>query len=259
MSVIAFLLLPDTEASVLSLFSTSKDFNAIYRDIVRVTSSILEEKSNQLFYNSYNLECFFKSCEKILKTNLTSAKNQLKLKWRIRTISVEAKNHTDVSCNYFKWDLGDFKIDYSNDILSIMAERIFKQPLNENHILINFNHDISSSSSRFYVFKDAHHKLELPNNFAQIPFVENGEDLITWLATYKVKAFSLLDRRSFTRTNFIQQGQTAFRENSTGNLWYLDNLHKNHYEVFNSIKQHLGKATLEGELIANSAVDGRTM
>lgn len=54
------------------------------------------------------------------------------------------------------------------------------------------------------------------------------------------------------------QGQPIFKEIATGNYWYLDNLHKHHYEVFSSNgREHLGEADLSGNFDASKAKLGR--
>lgn len=52
----------------------------------------------------------------------------------------------------------------------------------------------------------------------------------------------------FNKTSKDVQGQSVYSEIETGNSWYLDNLHKNHFEVFNKQGEHLGEADLEGNL-----------
>jgi hypothetical protein len=46
-------------------------------------------------------------------------------------------------------------------------------------------------------------------------------------------------------------GNIIYKENKSNNYWYLDNLHKNHYEVFNHKGEHIGEANLKGEIDEN--------
>ena len=73
-----------------------------------------------------------------------------------------------------------------------------------------------------------------------------------------INAF-LRNSERFIRTKFVQQGATVFQEKSTSYYWYLDNLHKNEFEVFNSNKEHIGVANLEGIIQPNSKIDGRVI
>ncbi|MDR2449221.1 MAG: hypothetical protein LBD52_04600 [Prevotellaceae bacterium] len=60
--------------------------------------------------------------------------------------------------------------------------------------------------------------------------------------------FSLKDTARFTKTSRIEQGQPVYMEKITNYYWYKDNLHKTHYEVFNSEGLHVGEADLGGNI-----------
>lgn len=62
----------------------------------------------------------------------------------------------------------------------------------------------------------------------------------------------------FRRTSLFRQGKTVYQEIISNNYWYLDNLHKDHYEVFNANRDHLGTANMEGTMISN-AINGRRL
>jgi len=69
----------------------------------------------------------------------------------------------------------------------------------------------------------------------------------------KLDSRSLLEIKTsrYKKTTYIVQGQPVYEEILNGNYWYLDNLHKNHYEVFNSQGKHLGEADLNGIINTN--------
>jgi hypothetical protein len=69
--------------------------------------------------------------------------------------------------------------------------------------------------------------------------------------------FFLKDTARFTKTSRIEQGQPVYKENSNGYYWYWDNLHKNHYEVFDSCGVHIGEADSEGEIDRTRQISGR--
>ena len=48
-------------------------------------------------------------------------------------------------------------------------------------------------------------------------------------------------------------------EINTGYYWYLDNQHKNHYEVFDRSKKHIGTANMDGDIDTAKKVNGRTL
>ena len=71
--------------------------------------------------------------------------------------------------------------------------------------------------------------------------------------------FSLKDGTRFQKDGRIVQGQNVYREIDTGYYWYLDNLHKNHYEVFDRNGQHVGNANTDGVIDPSKKVNGRTL
>ena len=81
---------------------------------------------------------------------------------------------------------------------------------------------------------------------------ENGSILLAFdkWAQDKLDFRNFLERNAdkYNRTKFDAQGQAVYIEVGTGNYWYLDNLHKNHFDVFNRQGKHLGEANLKGIL-----------
>lgn len=71
--------------------------------------------------------------------------------------------------------------------------------------------------------------------------------------------FSLKDGTRFQKDGRIVQGKNVYREIDTGYYWYLDNLHKNHYEVFDRNGQHIGTANTDGVIVPSKKVNGRTL
>lgn len=74
-----------------------------------------------------------------------------------------------------------------------------------------------------------------------------------------IYSFSLKDGTRFQKDGRIVQGQNVYREINTGYYWYLDNLHKNHYEVFDRNGQHIGTANTDGVIDPSKRVNGRTL
>ncbi|WP_276878983.1 hypothetical protein [Bacteroides heparinolyticus] len=74
-----------------------------------------------------------------------------------------------------------------------------------------------------------------------------------------IYSFSLKDGSRFQKNGRIVQGQNVYREIETGYYWYLDNLHKNHYEVFDRNGQHIGTANTDGVIDPSKRVNGRTL
>ncbi|MDR1974660.1 MAG: hypothetical protein LBQ31_08325 [Bacteroidales bacterium] len=96
------------------------------------------------------------------------------------------------------------------------------------------------------------HYTELAYKREQIDY----EQYFSWQFDNK-KCLFVHNTKRFSGTNYIEQGQRIYREIQTGNYWYLDNLHKGHYEVFNADKEHIGVANLNGVLDTTKKKNGR--
>ena len=71
--------------------------------------------------------------------------------------------------------------------------------------------------------------------------------------------FSLSDTSRFKKTHFNIQGKVIYKELSTTCYWYLDNLHRSHYEVFDQNEDHIGIADMTGFVDVSKRVDGRKL
>lgn len=71
--------------------------------------------------------------------------------------------------------------------------------------------------------------------------------------------FSLSDTSRFKKTHFNFHSKIIYRELESKCFWYMDNLHRTHYEVFNSNKEHVGIADLEGNVDTSSRIAGRKL
>lgn len=67
----------------------------------------------------------------------------------------------------------------------------------------------------------------------------------------------LRDTTRFRPTRHFVQGRRVYKEIATGYFWYLDNLHQNHFEVYNTQGEHGGVRKLNGIEVSNSKVEGR--
>lgn len=126
------------------------------------------------------------------------------------------------------------------------AERKLIHPDTEK-ILINFT---CSQFEKFpdliiRVIKEDEHYVTI-----DVPFVERKEDIHS-LVIFELEPIDsyLRNPSRFRKTPIIIQGRAVFEEIATKRLWYLDNFHKSHFEVFDKNIKHLGEASLEGILL----------
>jgi hypothetical protein len=148
--------------------------------------------------------------------------------------------------------------DVSNTSIAEATERTLQNP-NNNYLLVNFINSIFCVED--FRHPDIHECFLTPivkNDSSESPIhlvcLDNKSALENWLKVKQVlkdvelKEF-LKDTTRFQKTSHNWQGQSIYLELLTKRYWYLDNLHKNHFEVFDSTgKNHLGIADLEGNI-----------
>lgn len=136
----------------------------------------------------------------------------------------------------------------SNTTLAEVAERNLQKP-DIQRLVINFMGSCFQNLRQIEIFKND----ENIENPIYLACLDSRIDFENWLQQ------TVIDRESylknvllFEKTNYQVQGKTIYKHKSTNNYWYLDNLHKTHFEVFNAQKEHLGEADLEGDLQPDS-------
>ena len=143
-----------------------------------------------------------------------------------------------------------------NDIVTdtTIAEAAERQLINDSSIkrlIVNFIQ--SDFQTSIHIIKNEEHSIE-------IDCVETKEEFDKWLnLLISPLDIFLRNPERFIRTKFKQQGATVFQEKHTSFYWYIDNFHKDEFEVFSSIKEHIGVANLDGIIQPNSKKDGRTL
>lgn len=148
--------------------------------------------------------------------------------------------------------------DVSNTSIAEVAERTLQNP-NNNYLLVNFINSIFCVENCQH--PDIRECFSIPivkNNSEEFPIkldsLDNKFALENWLREKQVLKDSelkgvLKDTKKFRKTSRNWDGQSIYHEIHTKRYWYLDNLHKNHFEVFDSTgKNHLGIADLEGNI-----------
>lgn len=128
-------------------------------------------------------------------------------------------------------------------------EHLLWRILNENTPFVCIDNR-SHCNNQLSLFHDAKHKDEYPNQFVKVPCFTTLGGLMEYAQNFGVFSFSLQDGTNFDKCNNISpiQGATVFRNKKTGYYWYMDMLHKNHYEVFDKTGVHLGEADMNGTL-----------
>jgi hypothetical protein len=215
------------------------------------------DESAVIYYDAENIRDFSVACC-FDGNNLHKPKVAiLTVLGRTKVVS-EINVKIDASSKYFLWDVKNETVSRSPYVISKIIEKV--EQLHENKdvfALINVGGAIDATNLSICAFKDSYHSSHLPDKFIRLPCISSIEEFDLWAKTNHVREFSLLNRSRFVRTGIVQQGKPVFEERETGYYWYLDNLHKDEYEVFDSRGQHIATADLQGELNCAGRVVGR--
>jgi hypothetical protein len=151
--------------------------------------------------------------------------------------NVSDNNVGDETC--IEWDKTTHKISYAPDDLCHAVRKIGKE---------SACYVLGMNAVKRIFFFDASHKLDLPKEFIHIHQITNLDEVKEELEKCGIKSFSLKDTSLFTHHK-----KECYKCNDTGHYWYMDKLHKDHYEVFDSTGKHLGEASMQGILDADKA------
>lgn len=175
-----------------------------------------------------------------------SDRKSIKIKtWK----DVESLKGSTSGINSYCWSIDKTEVFCDNDAFVLLVNHSdFK-----NFVLLD---DKTYPKGRKTLFLDASHRNDLPNSFYHLPVFSTYADIVNYgVEEGLIKSFCLEDKKFFCKTNISpEQGQAVYKELKTGYYWYLDNFHKDHYEVFDKTgKIHLGEADMNGNLLPNSA------
>jgi hypothetical protein len=256
----AFLLLPQEEDDICKIITDEISFNNIIDNVICLLSFIKKDENIKIHYDSKNVKTFLDICD-VFTTGcyLGNAKYKLENFITRKSIDIHYKSRKDNICDYFLYSYNESPVVNYNcvpDTIIFITENIINYP-DQKYLLINVLDHIESCRDVLLVIKDAKHIADMPK-FVRIPFVTEKEELELWLHTNNKTNFSLFNKNYFSRKKgIVAQGKPVFMENKTGYYWYMDNLHKNEYEVFNQNGEHVGTANLNGDFDPTKYVKGR--
>ena len=171
--------------------------------------------------------------------------------WRDGKI-VDHNVQANHSVGYYEWDLSSVQVEViASTGLKALIQRC--QTQNMQFVVLG---DSTKSKGRMTCFVDAPQRSDLPCLWQKFPWLTSYDEVLQFCREQGVFDFDLADTSRFNPTGKFEQGALVYKERSTGNFIYLDNLHKTHYEVFSPTGRHLGEMSLNGQL-DRSAADGR--
>ena len=146
----------------------------------------------------------------------------------------------------YRWDIGESVTSVETDGLDHMLARI--KEYDAGFVCVD---NRPHPCGQLVLFHDCHYRVEYPDAFCKVKAFDSYETLEHFIVNLPDE-FSLDDESRFNRTNYVVQGQTVRYEFGRRRHWYLDNLHKDHYEVFDHNGDHLGEADLDGVMRTDS-------
>lgn len=260
MVVNVYILFPENEDQIYSIIETQMKFDTFIKESVSVFKSITNN-GVKLYYDSENMNKYFTTCSIWDGAkNIDKGCNLIRHFLTLKSIDVNTRPLKDGTFKYVLWnyDKSPYVVDSPHKILIEMTERKYQYP-QEVSVLFDSHESIDACREVLLTFKDAKYKEECPASFVKIPLVFSKAELELWLNTNHIKSFSLFDKSRFQRTGKTYHAKPIFQEINTHNYWYLDNFHKDEYEVFNPNCEHIGTATLEGIMTPESQIDGRVI
>jgi hypothetical protein len=261
MTINAFFVFPfhDENEIFLEIAVDNNKIKQVYEVLISFKKAVqAHDDSNKVYFDSENIQKFITNCcfdDKYI------SKPKSVITQKLGNTALPVDVTIDGYSEYFLWD-GRAKNVRTSPAIAInkIFEKIEKLQVRDGYfIIVSICNAINLDDLPLCIFKDSYRFSHLPDKFVHFPCISSVEELDLWLRTNHVKEFSLFNSSRFIRTKFVQQGKPVFEERDTGYYWYLDNLHKDEYEVFNSQYKHIATADLNGNLNYENKAEGRTI
>ena len=240
------------ECSLHGQYQSSKEFENAVRNFMAVFKLIGQKRKNDL--NAELYKDVFLDFQAIKNEPFQKSLNQIKdqsLKQAFVGLifnTINPQNWRDDSKlkEVDKYHLVENNQDVGNTSIAEIAERTLLSS-EQSYLLINFlascfqNSHPNFSLCRF---------ISVTKNQTQTIYL----DCLDNKAAFEEWVKDKLDERDFLARNTDRferadkqyHGAPVYIEHKTKKCWYLDNLHKDHYEVFDSNGSHVGEANLDG-------------
>lgn len=154
----------------------------------------------------------------------------------------------------FEWNIDSMVTSPQNDGLEHLVSRFLTE--GTRFVIVDNYQHVGKQS---VLFQDASHLDDFPKGFVRIPCFCTFQDIFDYAVSENIFSFSLENNADYEKTKLNVQGKAVYKEKKKNRYWYLDNLHKNHYEVFDNTGIHLGEANLEGELDTSKKDKNKTI
>lgn len=222
------------------ILTEHQEWKTLLADLSRILKSAQKDKELRVYYDSENVDQLIRQLEEhskelYIKSPRTALGGRLNFaaNWR------EKQQHYGV---YYRWLPEKGEVEQVTALS--FAEAACSAKSDRQVVLINLDTE-KKYPSPLSLFRAG----ENPT-FIHLQLLNGRLAYDAWYAELVDKRpFSLENNPNFVPTDLIVQGQKVYRHKKTGEFWYKDNLHKNHYEVFDKTgKRHLGEANEQGWL-----------
>lgn len=229
------------EHSLHGQYQTQTEFATAIREFMGVFSVVSEKqveayKNNMVLLNrpAFLNEKFVSSLERLADKSLKVAFKEIVFNKTNPKDWQQAQVHDNTQA-YACFQLDDF---VDGTTLAEVAERTLVSGEVER-VLVNFCPCCFSGGGAIEVLKNNE------ETSIALPWVETKSELERWFPA--VRPESLLESPvRFRRTSYLnpKTNTPIFEELATRHFWAFDNFHRNHFEVWDSQKNHLGEADL---------------
>ena len=233
------------ELSIQEQYHDGKEFEEAVIIFTKIVSMLNDAKCDKKLYKKGD---FYWNKRAISNSDFRSSLSQIRDKFissSFKRIVFDRNNPKDWLQEQIHSNDDDFFSETLNckvtgQSLAEVSERK-TQNIEKEHLLLNFHNSSFSGKSHTNIIKNN----IVSNN---IDCIDSISEIASWIEEKCPSTPIVEDSSRFERTSKTFNGATIYKEKNSRRYWYLDTLHKNHYEVFNAQKEHLGEADLEGNI-----------
>ncbi|MEM6299433.1 MAG: hypothetical protein AAF740_12165 [Bacteroidota bacterium] len=221
------------------------DWGNFLKDLRFLLDSAKKDKLLTIHYDGENLRELVKAIqENREELSIGNVRGVLEQRLRAAEDWRDQKQHQGV---YYYWIPEEGRVEQVPALS--FAEAAHRAESGDKVVLINLNpeHEFPSPLSLF--------RAENTPTFTSVKLLNGVVKYKTWYDELQgSRPFTLENNPDFQLTELKVQGKKVYQEKKTGRFWYLDNLHRDHFEVFDKTgKIHLGEANMQGEIDESKA------
>lgn len=222
---------------------------------IEKTDTIFQALDDYICYNSKPKIYFDKDDDKLLLFSEYSFEEYIdEIKERKRELADFLSEYFDHYKQKIDENYNKFKIKVGNDTR-------YKDNISLKHACFNNNILISITNEPLWERHKIHFTIDNYKNHSKRDY-ELYNLFNNDYSYLPLPPFTLENNSKFYKTKFFYGNQSIYLELSTGYYWYYDFFHrenKQHYEVFDKLGNHIGEASMSGDLNRSLADSNKTI